>query len=78
MAGIARVLNKTAAITGVYTPKEHRGHGYAGAITATVADLIRKMGLVPTLYTDLQVPASNRCYSRIGFRPILPSYHFHR
>ena len=34
MAGIVRRLNRSSAITGVYTPPEHRGRGYAGSVTA--------------------------------------------
>jgi RimJ/RimL family protein N-acetyltransferase len=78
MAGIVRVLKHTCGITGVYTPPQHRGHGYAGAVTAAITERIQQLGFTATLYTDLRTPASNRCYSRIGFRPTYPSYHFHR
>lgn len=78
MAGIVRKLRTTAAITGVYTPPELRGHGYAGAVTAVLAEQIIESGLVTTLYTDIRNPASNRCYSRLGFEPAYPSFHYHR
>jgi predicted GNAT family acetyltransferase len=38
MAGIVRRLNRSAAITGVYTPPEHRGRGYAGSVTAATVE----------------------------------------
>lgn len=78
MAGKVRQLRTSAAITGVYTPPELRGHGYAGAITAVLGEQILSAGMVATLYTDLRVPASNRCYSRLGFRPAYSSFHYYR
>jgi predicted GNAT family acetyltransferase len=78
MAGMVRELRSSTAITGVYTPPELRGHGYAGAVTAVIAEQILQKGLVVTLYTDLRVPASNRCYARLGFEPACPSFHYHR
>lgn len=78
MAGITRRLALTAAVTGVYTPYELRGRGYAAAITTAVAEVIQAEKRTPTLYTDLRVPASNRCYRRIGFRGVHTSMHFHR
>lgn len=78
MAGITRDFRTSTAITGVYTPPEFRGHGYAAAITAVLADRIINNVKVATLYTDIRNPASNKCYSRLGFRPAYPSFHFHR
>jgi predicted GNAT family acetyltransferase len=40
MAGRVRQLRTSAAVTGVYTPPELRGHGYAGAITAIISEQI--------------------------------------
>ena len=77
MAGTTRWLEQTAAITGVYTPPEFRGRGYAAAITAITAEFIQEQGKTATLFTDLRVPASNRCYKRIGFRGIHTGLHFH-
>lgn len=78
MGGIVRKLKKTAAITSIYTPPEYRGHGFGSAITAELTNMIQAMGLTPTLYTDLQVPSSNRCYARLGYKPAYASFHFHR
>jgi len=30
------------------------------------------------LYADLRNPASNRCYTKIGFTPVCGSLHFHK
>lgn len=77
MAGIARRLRSTAAISAVYTPPSRRGRGYAGSITAAVADRILAEGKTSAcLYTDLRNPASNRCYAKIGFEPVCDSW-FH-
>jgi RimJ/RimL family protein N-acetyltransferase len=79
MAGIVRRLKTSAAITGVYTPPELRGRGYAGSVTAAVVARIYAEGrTIACLYTDLRNPFSNRCYAKIGFRPVCTSLHFHR
>jgi predicted GNAT family acetyltransferase len=79
MAGIVRRLKQSAAITGVYTPPELRGHGYAGSVTAaTVERIYAERRKIACLYADLRNPASNRCYTKIGFTPVCTSMHFHR
>jgi RimJ/RimL family protein N-acetyltransferase len=79
VAAVARRLRQAAAIAPVYTPPEHRGKGYAGSVTATVADRIFAEGKTAVcLYTDLRNPASNRCYAKIGFEPYCDSWHYLR
>ncbi len=79
MAGIVRRLKTSAAITGVYTPPEFRGRGYAGSVTAATVERIYAEGRTTAcLYADLRNPFSNRCYAKIGFTPICASLHFHR
>ena len=79
MAGIVRRLKTSAAITGVYTPPELRGRGYAGSATAATVERIYAEGRkIACLYADLRNPASNRCYAKIGFTPVCGSLHFHR
>jgi RimJ/RimL family protein N-acetyltransferase len=79
MAGIVRRLKDSAAITGVYTPPGLRGRGYAGSITAAIVERIYAEGRgIACLYTDLSNPFSNRCYIRVGFKPVCGSLHFHR
>lgn len=77
MAGIVRRVKDCAAIAGVYTPPEFRGRGYAGSITAAVVEKVYAEGR-PTacLYTDLRNPASNRCYEKIGFKPLCDGWFF--
>lgn len=55
----------------VYTPPEHRGHGYAAWTVAQVsADLLAE-GAVPCLFTDQANPVSNKVYERIGYRQVV-------
>ena len=79
MAGIVRRLRNSAAITGVYTTPELRGRGYAGSVTAAAVEQIYADGrTIACLYTDLRNPFSNRCYARIGFKPVCKSMHFYK
>jgi predicted GNAT family acetyltransferase len=69
----------SAAITGVYTPREFRGRGYAGSVTAATVERIYAEGRkIACLDADLRNPASNRCYTKIGFTPVCGSLHFRR
>jgi RimJ/RimL family protein N-acetyltransferase len=79
MAGIVRRTRHAAAIAGVYTPPALRNRGYGGAATAAVVDAVFAEGRTAAcLYTDLQNPASNRCYAKIGFKPVCRAWHYLR
>jgi RimJ/RimL family protein N-acetyltransferase len=79
VAAIVRRLQHTGAISSVFTPPEQRGRGYAGSVTAAVADRIFAEGRSAVcLHTDLRNPISNRCYARIGFRPHRDAWHYLR
>jgi GNAT superfamily N-acetyltransferase len=54
----------------VYTPPEHRRHGYGSAVTARAAFDILDSGAVPVLYADRSNATSNKIYRAIGFRPV--------
>jgi hypothetical protein len=54
----------------VYTPPEHRRHGYAGALTAHVSGEILAQGNQACLFTDLANPTSNKIYYQAGYRPV--------
>jgi RimJ/RimL family protein N-acetyltransferase len=55
----------------VWTPPEHRGRGYAAAVTAFVcADALAAGARACTLFADAANPTSNGVYQRIGFRPV--------
>lgn len=55
-------------VSGVYTPPEHRGHGYASAIVAAATTHALTHGANRCmLYTDLANPTSNKIYQAIGY-----------
>lgn len=55
----------------VYTPPEHRTHGYASACTAGLSQLLLDQGYrFCFLYTDLANLTSNRIYQRIGYETV--------
>jgi predicted GNAT family acetyltransferase len=79
MAAIARRTRNAAAINGVYTPPDLRAHGYAGSVTAAVAEQIFAEGrAMACLYVDLRNPYSTRCYAKIGFTRVCDSVHIVR
>jgi GNAT superfamily N-acetyltransferase len=58
-------------IGAVYTPAEHRGHGYGSAVTAATSVWAQTAGAGEVvLFTDLANPVSNAIYPRLGFRPV--------
>lgn len=57
--GVTRIGN-------VYTPPEHRGHGYGSAVTAAISRNRRALEPTCMLYTDLDNPTSNGIYRAIG------------
>lgn len=65
-----------ARIGPVYTPAEHRGHGYAGATVAALTSRVLEAGDVPCLFTDQANPVSNALYARIGYRPVVDMANF--
>jgi GNAT superfamily N-acetyltransferase len=65
------VIAGASRIGPVYTPPEHRGHGYAAAVTAAASQAALDAGARRVvLFTDLANPTTNRLYPRIGYRPV--------
>ncbi|HEV7656896.1 MAG TPA: GNAT family N-acetyltransferase [Mycobacteriales bacterium] len=52
----------------VWTPREHRRHGYAAAATAAVSAELRPGRVL--LYADDADPTAVGVYTRVGFRPV--------
>ena len=52
----------------MYTPVEHRRHGYAAALTAAVARRLLTSCTVVMLFADAANATSNGVYERLGFR----------
>ncbi|WP_034265867.1 GNAT family N-acetyltransferase [Actinospica robiniae] len=71
LAGHAPIVAGAGRIGPVYTPKDARGQGYAGAATAAVCRALLDDGAEEVLlFTDLANPTSNALYQRLGFRPV--------
>lgn len=55
----------------VYTPPEHRGHGYASAAVAELSRRLLAGGRRSCfLFTDLANPTSNHIYKEVGYRRV--------
>jgi 2-hydroxychromene-2-carboxylate isomerase/GNAT superfamily N-acetyltransferase len=71
MAGWGGRTATTARVNAVYTPREHRGRGYASNLVAGVSQHLLDDGCsYLTLFTDLSNPTSNSIYAKIGYRPV--------
>lgn len=55
----------------VFTPKQHRSRGYAGAAVAEVSRRIVAGGARACLFTDQANPTSNRLYETLGYRRVV-------
>lgn len=56
----------------VYTPPEHRAHGYGSAVTAAASRWALDQGVTAVLlFTDLANPTANSIYQKVGYRPVL-------
>ena len=70
MVGYHLPLFGVCRVGPVYTPPEHRRHGYAGALTSHVSARILAQGNQACLYTELANPTSNKIYHQAGYRPV--------
>ena len=71
VCGVAGPTPNGIRIGPVYTPPEHRGRGYASALTATVSQALLDAGRrFVFLFTDIANPTSNRIYQAIGYEPV--------
>ena len=61
----------------VYTPPEHRKHGYATTLVADLSAWLLEHGhRACFLYTDLANPTSNRIYVEIGYERVCDAMEF--
>lgn len=71
---MAAVVGRTPngrRIAAVYTPPEHRRHGYGEAVVAALTQHVLDQGVRRCfLYTDAANPTSNALYRRIGYVPV--------
>jgi predicted GNAT family acetyltransferase len=68
MAGHNPSVAGATRIGPVWTPREHRRHGYAGAATAALAARLRPDRVL--LSADDANPTAVGIYTRLGFRPL--------
>ncbi|TML45662.1 MAG: GNAT family N-acetyltransferase [Actinobacteria bacterium] len=54
----------------VYTPPQHRRHGYASALVAELSERLLAERRFCFLFTDLANPTANRIYEQIGYRRV--------
>jgi len=55
----------------VYTPREHRGHGYASRAVYEVSQHLIESGLRACLFTDQANPTSNKIYEALGYERLV-------
>ena len=61
----------------VYTPPDHRQHGYATTLVADLSAWLLEQGhRACFLYTDLANPTSNRIYAEIGYERVCDAMEF--
>jgi GNAT superfamily N-acetyltransferase len=60
----------------VYTPREHRGRGYASVTVAAVSRQLLADGARVCLFTDQANPTSNRIYQALGYEPVVDMANF--
>jgi predicted GNAT family acetyltransferase len=71
MAARTRPMPHGVAVSLVYTPPEHRRHGYASACVAALSQLLLDAGFqFCTLFADLSNRTSNYIYQEIGYQPV--------
>jgi RimJ/RimL family protein N-acetyltransferase len=64
-------------VSGVFTPPEHRGRGYATTLVARQTRWLLDTGhRFCFLYTDLANPTSNAVYQRIGYHQVAESHEY--
>lgn len=62
-----RVDGELACVGQVYTPPQHRRKHYAENVVYSATKEVFDKGLIPTLYTNADYAASNKCYQKVGF-----------
>jgi len=68
MCWASHAFGGVVRVSGVYTPRELRGHGYASAVVAGASRREQEQGHICMLYTQLANPTSNKIYQAIGYR----------
>lgn len=76
-ANVGRPVAGMCRVGPVYTPLEHRGHGYGSAATAAASRWALDAGAEHVvLFTDLANPTVHSIYRKIGYRPVQETAEF--
>ena len=71
LAGVTQPESGVVRVAPVYTPRDQRGRGYAGAATSAVTQAALDASADDVmLFTDAANATSNGLYQRLGYRPI--------
>jgi predicted GNAT family acetyltransferase len=71
LAGYSVEVDGARRVGPVYTPEEHRRHGYGAAVTAVACRRALDGGTSQLLlYADVTNSTSNTLYRRLGFEPV--------
>lgn len=77
MSGHSGPTPRGIRVSGVFTPPEHRGRGYATTLVARQTRWLLGTGhRFCFLYTDLANPTSNAIYQRIGYHQVAESHEY--
>jgi predicted GNAT family acetyltransferase len=76
MAICSKPIHGVVRLSAVYTPREERTRGYAGACVHGVSRFLTDAGYRCMLYTDLGNPTSNSTYRKIGYKAIAEAIHY--
>lgn len=76
MAGLSAPAASVVRVGPVFTPRQHRSHGYASGLVAAVSARVRAHGHRCILYTDLGNPISNSIYRAIGYQAVEEALHY--
>jgi ribosomal protein S18 acetylase RimI-like enzyme len=76
MAVGSQPVEGVVRVSGVYTPPENRGRGYAEACVHGISRHFSQAGYRCVLYTDLGNPTSNSIYRRIGYKAVSEALHY--
>jgi len=70
MVKSARPADKGIVVNFVYTPVEHRGHGYATSVVHQLSSILLESYEFCSLFTDAKNPTSNAIYTKIGYEKV--------
>lgn len=71
LTGWSRPAFGVIRIGPVYTPREHRGLGYASAAVGEVSRRVLEAGHRACLFTDQANPTSNKIYEALGYQRVV-------